>query len=209
MTPTSHVIELYLNIFETAVSAEPIATIDLQWSINQYHLLEEIMHDIVVRVKAFTGKNLVFNYGFDQSTGELTMTVLENTIDETVESRYFQFYDNTGANTDHKSFLRFLNQQETTANINILSNKTDLKSFNGVWDRTTLFFHASFSKSHRNIIGRNKDFWTTPSKKYVFTDNTNDFYVYFTTNGVHRIFPYYCNFYLELTFILNYEHSIV
>ena len=155
--------------------------------------------------------NYKFIYNYNPSISTLTFSIIETFDDGTPSSSVdFKFVDPYSTdNSNIEFFLRFLNQQITTAAITKLTTSADVFQFTGVWDRDLLFFHASFSKSHRNMIGRNKDFWTTPSKKYIFTDNTNDFYVYFTTDGVHRIFPYHCNFYLELSFILNYDHSTV
>ena len=221
VTPSSHRIELYLNIHDTPIPAEdnPIAVYDVIWSITANNNLEEMLHNLINIVQPYNGRDFKFSYSFDPTYGNLSMYVEETVIENEVPviyKRRFYFYDPDNTNkTNIKSFLRFLNQQETTANINKLNQLDQLvgddaipKSFTGVWNRTDLFFHSSFSTTRRGLIGRNNDFWQTPSKKYFFRDATNDFYVSFSTDGVHKIFPYHCNFYLELTFILNYDKSL-
>ena len=220
VTPTSHTIELFLNIYEDdddpVTGPVSIHAYDVIWSITQYNNLEEMLHLLVgivvpVEIEATT-RNFKFVYSFDQTTGNLSMRIIETDAEE-YHYRRFAFIDPSPTSENIKSLLRFLNQHVTTENIDILEDPDTIvgdvvppKTFSGVWDRATLFFHSSFSRSHRGMIGRNKDFWPTPSKKYIFRDNTNDFYIFFTTDGVHRIFPYHCNFYLELTFILNYDN---
>ena len=235
VTPSSHIVELYLNVYDSdpVVDPESVWAYDVIWSITENNSLEEMLSNLVNIVKPVnTGteqapviRNFKFSYSYDRTRGDLSMSVIETTVDNTYKRR-FRFVDpnentadpdpakHTFPNTD--SFLRFLNQSITTENRNKLLNIDELnvednaipKTFTGVWNRTDLFFHASFSGSRRHLIGRNNDFWPTPSKKYDFRDSTNDFYVSFSSDGSYKIFPYYCNFYLELTFILNYDRSL-
>ena len=106
------------------------------------------------------------------------------------------------------NFLRFLNQPETEANRTMLTDILSPKSFSNVWNRQSLYIHSSFSNSHRSLIGRNNDFYTSPSKKYQYSTSTNTFNIFFTSDGVTRIFPLYCDFYFDLSFILNFDRSL-
>ena len=73
-----------------------------------------------------------------------------------------------------------------------------------VWDRTNLYYHASFANTKHKIIGRNGDHWDTPNKQFFVDDNSMDqFNIYFTSNGRHRILPHGCVFNIDLTFLLN------
>ena len=211
VTPSSHVMAFQIILEDY----EATSNYSFECSVTQGATLENVMGAISNSVIDYeitgTMHHFKFIYNYDPATSKLIMSIIESYEDGSPSvARKFKIKDPySNDNSNIEFFARFLNQPDPTATIALLTTYSSIFTFTGVWDRDLLFFHTSFSKSHRNMIGRNKDFWPSPSKKYVFTDNTNDFYVYFTTNGVHRIFPYYCNFYLELTFILNYEHSIV
>ena len=75
---------------------------------------------------------------------------------------------------------------------------------NNVWDRTNLYYHASFADNRHKIIGRNGDHWDTPNKRFaVATGAEDNFNIWFTTDGHHRILPVGCIFNIDLTFMLN------
>ena len=76
-------------------------------------------------------------------------------------------------------------------------------NFINVWNRTPLYFHASFSDSKYHYVCKTNDYWEKPAK--LFYDNVNglEFNVYFTTDGIHKIIPNWSNKLLELSFILR------
>ena len=76
-------------------------------------------------------------------------------------------------------------------------------NFTNVWNRTPLYFHASFSDSKYHYVCKTNDYLEKPAK--LFYDNVNglEFNVYFTTDGVHKIIPNWSNILLELSFILR------
>ena len=228
VTPTHHVIMLNLEIFkfiiddyvriESEVTGEHVplniivtASTDLE-TVCKY-ISDQISY--AFPTKTVSGILPRFNYGYNPSTGRLDFIIQNTELND--DRLLFEFSDpshttdpDTGddVDTNFEEFAKFLNQNDYEPFKAIIEDRTIPKTFYHVWDRETLFFHTTFSTSHRGLIGRNLDFWPTPSKKYFFRDNTNDFYVTFSTDGVHKIFPYYCNFYLELTFILNYDRSL-
>ena len=75
--------------------------------------------------------------------------------------------------------------------------------FVNVWNRTPLYLHASFSDSKYHYVCMTDDYWEKPSK--LFFDNVHglEFTIYFTTDGVNKIVPYWANKLLELSFILR------
>ena len=80
---------------------------------------------------------------------------------------------------------------------------TNLK-LNNVWDRIHLIYHASFAETRHRIIGRNGDHWDTPNKMFIVPSGDQDqFYIRFTTDGIHSILPIGCHFNVDLTFMLN------
>ena len=106
-------------------------------------------------------------------------------------------------------FLKFMNQETTDENRNKLTLLSKSKTFNNVWDRVSLQFHASFSNNKRNFIGLNNDFYTSPSIFYDAPTNASDFWVKFTTDGRNQILPRYCRFYIGISFVRNYKNSLV
>ena len=107
-----------------------------------------------------------------------------------------------------REFLKLFNQQITKSSIDALYNfnKFELE-YDNVWNRDTFYCHASFSDSPRKIIGINKDFWPTPSVFYEYSDNSNDFNIYFTTDTVHRILPRHGVLLIQISYIFNYQTS--
>ena len=226
ITPTTHSISLILQVYTNDNPPVQIGSdLRLSYGVLKNDGLESIMNDIAADVET-TFLNTIdvggtdylvrFDYAFDADDNNSLTMIVNNTLalepkadpaDPDIPERLlFKFYYDVQTNL--YEFMRLLNQDNTVTIFNSLSSNSKIKKLYGVWDRIDLYFHSSFSTSRRGLIGRNDDFWQTPSKKYPFKDNTNDFYVWFTTDGVHRIFPYYCKFYLELSFILNYEHSL-
>ena len=212
ITPTIHTIRLYVQMY----LADGLTTIgddcDIEWTISEANNLEEILHlftEIDPGVEGYA-----FGYSFNPSTGQVQLYGYDVTDPKTHLPIEFTDpeRDDTKATPQEiypnfTSFLKFLNQ-ETGATNNVNLSSTTTKSFTGCWNRETLFIHASFASSHRRLIGRNNDFWQTPSKKYEFSSSTNDFNIFFTTDGQTRIFPLYCQFYFEISFILNYDRVI-
>ena len=136
-------------------------------------------------------------------------------------------YDHTAANHYKDTskifykceFLKLFNQQINKENVDKLvlhnvdpSDYTDINdtkalTFTNVWNRDAFYCHASFSDSPRKIIGINKDFWMTPSVFYEYSDNSNDFNIYFTTDTVHRILPRNGVLLIQISYIFNYQTS--
>ena len=107
-----------------------------------------------------------------------------------------------------REFLKLFNQQITKSSIDALYNFNKIELwYDNVWNRDTFYCHASFSDSPRKIIGINKDFWPTPSVFYEYSDNSNDFNIYFTTDTVHRILPRNGTLLVQISYIFNYQTS--
>lgn len=139
-------------------------------------------------------------------------------------SNKFNFKVIFGNNQDQSSkrhyqeeFLKLFNQPITEDNIATLESWdtgvagkyiTEIK-YDNVWNRNTFYCHASFSDSPRQIIGINHDFWQSPSVFYAPSDNSNDFNLYFTTDTVHRILPRHGVMLIQLSYIFNYQNSML
>lgn len=75
----------------------------------------------------------------------------------------------------------------------------------GVWGRKYLYYHASFSTSHRKYIGKNNDFYPVPNVLYPAPTNETSFHITFSQDGKKKLIIYYCNIDIHLTFIVNVD----
>jgi hypothetical protein len=75
--------------------------------------------------------------------------------------------------------------------------------FRNVWDRRTLFLHASFvTDTTAGYLGRGGEFYPKPSKMYRHP-NSSEFFVETSLDGYHKIPLPYENWVLELSLILD------
>lgn len=215
VTPSAHNIELGFAMGED--SASVLTSLKLQknglkslyksfmLSITSKNSLDEIMNLICDNFfGSISGANYSFEYNYDYRTGELKMWCTR--IDDAAETPekdllYFAFAENYATT----GFLKFLNQEETDENINLLTMPTKSKIFYNVWNRENLYFHTSFSNSKLHFLGINGDHFDNPSVFYPFSTNSNDFRVWFSTDLIHKIIPRHCEFILQLCFVMNVE----
>lgn len=73
-------------------------------------------------------------------------------------------------------------------------------TLNNVWDRKRLYFHSTFSTSHRQLIGKNKDFYPSLSVWYPAPSNESAFNVSLSTDGRQKIYLHNCNIDLQLCY---------
>ena len=106
-------------------------------------------------------------------------------------------------------FIEFLNQGNILFCRSQLQGMTTIKEFNEVWSRDRLYFHASFSTSRRKFIGKQGDFYQNLSLLYPSPTNESTFYIRFSSNGVKNILIRYCEFDIQLCFIVNYKKSAI
>ena len=158
------------------------------------------------------GEIAAFTYTFDYRTGDLSLKLVETANTKKFDELTFNIEGDTiddVAVNNLNYFLKFLNQERTDENRNILTEYSETKTFFKVWDRASLQFHASFSNNKRNFIGLNNDFYTSPSIFYDAPTNASDFWIKFTTDGRNQFLPRYCRFYIGISFVRNYKNSLV
>ena len=232
VVPTAHV--LVLNVYvmfqynEGAIKETQPCRLPL--TITSENSFEEIIHYIVSTLNNFIDSELerfaekeqkeypklfTFTYRYDYKTGDLTINLIdisESTIEPPMKLIEFSIEGNAGGGHREENlnyFLKFLNQERTEENRDKLADYSQSKSFKNVWDRVHLQFHASFSDNRRGFIGLNNDFYENPSIFYDPPTNSSDFWIRFTTDGIHQILPRYCGFYIGICFVRNYKNSLV
>lgn len=225
VVPTSHVFMLNTLLEWKTEAGYKYETFPFTLSIIPENNFEEIMHNIINTLNQGIPTKLpelqcFFMYNFDYRTGEFSMSVMSNSADITEMNFAFNIHDigtqekpelvqTEQEKQNNDFFLKFLNQERTDANRAILTNRTNSKAFHNVWDRKSLQFHASFSDNKRGFIGLNNDFYENPSVFYDPPTNSSNFWIKFTTDGIHLILPRYCKFYIGLCYVRNYKNSLV
>ena len=209
--PENSVEEIIHNMVNTINSALD-ATIEFPKDSSNVN--DQLPEDHIAHTRKMSSY-IYITYSFDYKTGNLKL-IVHNNLNGTADVDQYLSIKNGSSNpanedvTDIDAFLQFLNQPTAEVkDLEVLTNETAIKEFNGVWDRANLQFHASFSDNNRGFIGLNNDFYEKPSLFFDPPTNEYTFYIRFTTDGIHYIIPRYCRMYLGLCFIRNYKNSLV
>lgn len=208
--PTSHSFKLGISaVVECAVEPDDDApsltdfektiTVDVTEHDNLIKVLNYICSEFSFVGNTYDGK-LTFDYS--NTTNRLEFKFIKYTFRESLVCE-FVF---TG---DTKELLRFLNQDTSDEQLAYLDKPTNNKTFDEVWNRDRLHFHASFSTSRRRFIGKRGDFYQTLSLLYPPPTNESTFYIRMTSNGIKNILLRYCEFDIQLCFIVNYKKTKV
>ena len=147
-------------------------------------------------------------FGYNNSTNELTL-MFADSAGHPVEFAITDGESAAGSEKNIESFLKFLNQEPSWDNILMLKTSSTDKTFYDVWNRDRLHFHASFSTSRRKFIGKRGDFYQNLSLLYPPQSNESTFYIRMTSNGIKNILLKYCEFDVQLCFIVNYRKTKV
>ena len=206
ITPSSHQFRLCISFRDAAAQ---------EHSTNIFFLVDVLQGNTTQEILNFIRENSVCQDGgatyalrsvYDKMTGDLEFQAYNITNMQPVEFKFMcPSYD------DYMRFWEFLNQigdpfsnlqidQNYTANSLIYTFQYQL---NNVWNREILYVHSSFSNSQYHYLCLSSEFWEKPSKLFYGNVNDNAFYIYFTTDGVHKIIPYYANKLIELSFVLR------
>ena len=165
----------------------------------------EIIHLIVNEFSEFMSKHsYTFSYSYDREYGSIQFSVVNNEL----VSLPFEFKFVT--NEDAAAFLRFLNQKVEYTYLYILTDHLSSHLFpQDVWDRKHAHFHSTFSDTKRGYLGKNKDDLSHVNKLFKYSHGNPSFNIRFTTDGLNNFLPKFCNFVIELVFILNYKNNII
>ena len=211
-------------------------TINLVYTFTEQNTFEEIINMIVVDINSELTKQqstgelptriqCVLDYDKDNAKVKLKFIDILAPTNPLPFVLYFPIGSDSeynGTDAHYKAdkyihykaeFLKLFNQPITKANIDKIHSYTTTPinelSYDNVWNRDTFYCHASFSDSPKQIIGINKDFWPAPSVFYDYSDNSNDFNIYFTTDTQHRILPRNGVMLIQLSYIFNYQTSML
>ena len=179
--------------------------------------MEEILTTIVSDT-VFVGENgniCRLEYEYDKTKGDLVISasyIVDNSGNDEEEDQVvapetktpIRFAFICSSVNQYEYICRLFNQAGIPISIvnGVMEPIRSLRLTN-VWSREPLYVHASFSSARKHYLCRTGDFWFKPSKYYYDNTNQNDFELFFTTDGIHRIIPYDAVKVIELCFILR------
>jgi hypothetical protein len=103
--------------------------------------------------------------------------------------------------SDDDDFWKMMNTPKQST---VESDDKGLIQFKNVWDRKTLFLHASFvANTTAGYLGRGGEFYPKPSKMY--RTDTQEFHIETSLDGYHPVPLPYENWILELALIVDAE----
>ena len=200
-----YVTTIFYRLSSDEVETEWFQSLDKCYSITDENSLIEIIHLIVQELCPFlTHHNLKITYKYDYKKGSILISI----VDKNLAERYFEFKFLN--DEDAAEFLRLFNQDLSFFNWQTIADHRVDKHFTAdVWDRKHAQFHSTFSDAKRNYIGSNKDDLSHVNKLFKYAHGNTSFNIRFTTDGLNNFLPKYCNFMIELVFILNYKNNVI
>jgi hypothetical protein len=161
--PTSHIFALVVQVeymllgsaevYETNKMRIPL-TITTENSTEEIiHLIINTLNELIQNIRCYRhdgtekkatdhhlGEIAAFTYTFDYKTGNLSFKLTGTSNEFTFEDLLFiiegDTYDDLAEN-NLNYFLKFLNQERTAENRKILTDYSETKTFNNVWDRAS------------------------------------------------------------------------
>ena len=142
---------------------------------------------------------IIFDWGYSYKTQELSIAVFS---DDYQKARNYGVRFNVDAMYESESQCGLIELLNTTYKyLNTISDSFD---FNNVWNRESLFVHASFvNGTSFQVLGRSGEFYPKPSKMYRFNGNSPDFYFELSYDGIHPIQHKFARFIVQLAYIYN------
>ena len=201
------------NYNTTIYRRETIEPIEAEWvqslykcfSITEDNSLIEIIHLITQELCPFTSwHSSKLHYYYDNNRGSLAFELIVS------GNKLVPFEFIFPTDEDAVQFLHFLNQEATQENkYEMASYEKEHLFYQDVWDRKHVHFHSTFSDSKRGYLGKNKDDLSHVNKLFKYSHGNTSFNIRFTTDGLNNFLPKYCNFVIELVFILNYKKNVI
>lgn len=162
-----------------------------------------IISDLMLTIKNRVEKDLKdepidFSWYYNYRNQDLSLAVFEK---ETMEDKYGMQFQ-VDSEFEEESACGMVELLNTT--YSYLSTIKSEFNFENVWNRESLFVHASFvNGTSFQVLGKNGEFYTKPSKMYRFNGNSPDFYFELSYDGIHPIPHKFARFVVQLAYIYN------
>ena len=212
--PSSHSFTLWLTSTPVVSGSNDAITKSCKFDITEHDNLIKALSYICDSLSTFDEtantyeRRLMYEYNEKENRLKFYM---KNSLGHAGLKFCFNMFElsNDVDNKDLVEFLEFLNQPTDQFNANLLKYAKTEFIFDNVWSRDRLYIHASFSTSRRKYIGKRGDFYQNMNLLYPLPSNESIFHVFFTSDGKKTILIRYCNFDIQLCFIVNYKKSVV
>ena len=164
------------------------------------HIISDIMLLIKNHVKeTLKDEAIIFDWGYSYKTQELDIEVFS---DDYEKARKYGIKFDVDIAYEEESQCGLIELLNTT--YKYLSTISDSFYFNNVWNRESLFVHASFvNGTSFQVLGKSGEFYPKPSKMYRFNGNSPDFYFELSYDGIHPIQHKFARFIVQLSYIYN------
>ena len=142
--------------------------------------------------------NVHFNWNYSYLTKSVTILLLQP--DEPPKEFCFRFVvDDTYEGNSECGFYETFNCKQSD-----LVELTMDQIFRNVWDRESIFVHASFVNTNSfGVLGQSGEFYTKPSKMYRFNGNSPEIWFELSYDGIVPQKHRFARFIIELSFIYN------
>ena len=159
------------------------------------YIISEFVHLIKNHVDAkLKDEAIILDWGYSYKTQELSIAVFS---DDYQKARNYGIRFNVDAMYESESQCGLIELLNTT--YEYLNTIRDSFDFNNVWNRESLFVHASFvNGTSFQVLGKSGEFYPKPSKMYRFNGNSPDFYFELSSDGIHPIPPQVARFVVQL-----------
>ena len=144
-------------------------------------------------------ERIVFDWWYSYRTQEVNIAIFSK--DNLTARKYGMKFevDTLFENESQCGIIELLNT--TYKYLNTIKTSFD---FNNVWNRESLFVHASFvNGTSFQVLGKSGEFYPKPSKMYRFNGNSPDFYFELSYDGIHPIPHKFARFVVQLAYIYN------
>lgn len=163
-------------------------------------IISELMNLIKNRIaKTLSDEPIEFAWYYNYRNQELSIAIYEK---ENMDSNKYGMQFVVDLDYEEESACGLLELLNTTSQyLNTINSEFD---FQNVWNRESLFVHASFvNGTSFQVLGKNGEFYTKPSKMYRFNGNSPDFYFELSYDGIHPIPHKFARFIVQLAYIYN------
>ena len=215
--PNAHAFDLQVAYCDISNDSVVVKSKKVYYDFTSQNTMEEILTTIVSDSETIGESGSVFRleYDYDKTKGDLIISpvfIPAPSNDEEEEDEFprpeqvqpLKFSFICSCEKHYEYLWRLFNQTTSPVLMNNHVMSPDLGiELTNVWSREPLYVHASFSSARKHYLCRTGDFWFKPSKYYYDNTNQNDFELFFTTDGIHRIIPYDAVKVIELCFILR------
>ena len=208
LLPDSVAFKVKVELYDVNAETIPYYTFEINIQHNKASITEilstmvMIMNDQVQKaakeILYMDLADVYFNWNYSYLTKSVTILLLQP--DDPPKEFSFRFVvDDTYEGNSECGFYETFNCKQSD-----LVELTMDQIFRNVWDRESIFVHASFVNTNSfGVLGQSGEFYTKPSKMYRFNGNSPEIWFELSYDGIVPQKHRFARFIIELSFIYN------